>query len=100
MHSTSTWPSHSERGSGLPCMRWPLQRLRRLRVVLVPVLLPAAEQRRRPEQCRRVRQQRKAELVASRFVRGVHACRGSGTYAGPPQRRETERPCLTFGTSF
>src|SRR5438034_1359058 len=78
MHSTSIWPSHSERGSGLRCMRWPLQRLRRLRVVLVPVVLPAAEQRRRPEQCRRVRQQRKAELGASRFVRGVQACRGEG----------------------
>ena len=33
MHSTSTGPSHSERCSGLPCMRWPLQRLQQLRVV-------------------------------------------------------------------
>ena len=76
MHSTSIWPSHSERSSGLPCMRWqfwPLQQLRRVRVVL-PVLLLVGEQRGRKEQCRRVRQQRKAALVASRFVRGVHAC--------------------------
>lgn len=35
MHSSSTGPSDSERSSGLPCMRWPLQRLRRLRGLLV-----------------------------------------------------------------
>ena len=69
MHSTSTRPSHGERSSGLPCMRWRLSRLGRLRIVLVPVLLSAADHRRRPEQRRRVRQQRKAALVASRFIR-------------------------------
>src|SRR5579863_2295630 len=36
MHSTGTWPSFSERCSGLPCMPWPLQRLQQLQVVLVP----------------------------------------------------------------
>jgi hypothetical protein len=77
MYSTGIWPSLSERSSGLPCMRWPPWRLPRLRwqhVVLVPVLLPVDEHWGRPEQRRRVRQQRKAEMVASRFVRGVHAC--------------------------
>jgi hypothetical protein len=74
MYSTGIWPSLSERCSGLPSMRWPLSRLRWLHVVLVPVFLPVGEQWGRPEQLRRVRQQRKAEMVASRFVRGVHAC--------------------------
>ncbi len=70
MHSTSIWPSHSERCSGLPSMWWPLSRLRRLlvSVLFVSVLLPAAEQWRREQQRRRVRQKRKAEMVASRFV--------------------------------
>jgi len=27
-------------------------------------------------------------MVASRFVRGVHACRGAGTHAGPRERRK------------
>jgi hypothetical protein len=77
MYSTDTWPSLSERESGLPCMWWPLSRLRAILVllsVLLSVLLAVGEQRGRPEQCRRVRQQRKAALVASRFVGGVHAC--------------------------
>ena len=42
MHSTSTGPPLSERGSELPCMRqplWTLWPLQQLRVVLVPVLL-------------------------------------------------------------
>jgi hypothetical protein len=30
MHSTSTWPSHSERSRRLPRMRWPLWPLQRL----------------------------------------------------------------------
>ena len=56
MHSTSIGPSHSERGSGLPCMRWPLQWLQWLWIVLLPVLLlPVGEQRERPEQWRWVR---------------------------------------------
>ena len=46
----------------------------------------------RPEQRRRVRQQRKAELVAGRFVCRVHACRGAGTYASP--RSVEERATL------
>ena len=71
-------------------MSWPLSRLQIVfvSVLFVPVLLPAAEQRRRAEQWRRVRQKRKAELVASRIVRVVHAYRSAGTHAGPPQRRE------------
>src|SRR5437867_10427544 len=40
MHSSSTGPSDSERSSGLPCMRWPLQGLRRLWVVLLSVPPP------------------------------------------------------------
>jgi hypothetical protein len=58
MHSASVWSSHSERSSGLPCMRWTLRRLRvvlvpvLLPIVLVPVLLPVGEQRGRPEQRR------------------------------------------------
>ena len=86
MHSTSKRPSHSESCSGLSRMSWPLQ------VVLVPFLLPVGEQRGWPEQRRRVGQQRKAALVASRFVRGVHACRGAGAHAGPRKRREASAP--------
>ena len=38
MHSTSERPSHSERGSGVPCMWWPLSRMG---VFVLPlVLLP------------------------------------------------------------
>lgn len=84
MHSTSIWPSLSKCCSGLPCVPRPLRRLQWLRVVLVPVLLlPVGHQRERTEQWRRVRQQRKAEVVATRFVCGVHACRGAGTHASP-----------------
>ena len=61
----------------MPWSLWPLQRLQQLRVVLVPVLLLVGGHRGRPEQHRRVRRQRKAEMVASRFVRGVHACHGT-----------------------
>lgn len=76
MHCTITGPSHSERSSRLPGMRWSLTvvRLQQLRVELVPVLLLIVEQWRWPEQRRRIGQQRKAALVASRFVRGVYAC--------------------------
>lgn len=74
MYSTSTRTSNSEWSSGLPCMRWRLSQLWWLRFfVLVPVLLSAEEQLERPEQRRRVQPQRKAALVASRFVRVVHA---------------------------
>ena len=66
---------------------------------LLVLLLVVGEQRGRPEQRRRVRQQRKAALVASRFVRGVHARRGAGTHADPRERREASVR-LTFGTSF
>lgn len=78
MHSTSTGPSLSERCGSLPCMPRPLQRLR---VVFAPVLLhPAWEW---PEQWWRFRpKQREAEMVATRFLRGLHACRGAGTHAG------------------
>jgi hypothetical protein len=37
---------------------------------------------------RLIRQQRKAKMVASWFVFGVHACRGAGTDARPRQRRK------------
>ena len=59
-------------------MRWPqpLQRLRILGPVLLPfvlsVLLLVGQQRGRPEQRQRFRQQRKAEMVASRFASGIH----------------------------
>src|SRR5437870_340543 len=65
MHSSSTGPSDSERSRGVPCMRWPLQGLRRLWVVLLSVPPPVGEQPGWcPEQRRRVRQQRKAKMVA------------------------------------
>jgi hypothetical protein len=67
---------------------WPLQRLQQLRVILVPVLLLAGEQRGRPERRRRRRQQLKTKMVASRFVHRIHACRGASTLADPQQRRE------------
>jgi len=85
MHSTSTGPPLSQRGRELPRMRWPLprlQQLQQLRVVFASVLLLAGEQRQR------VQHQRKAEMVASRFVRGVHTCRGAGTHADPRSRRK------------
>src|ERR1017187_7299381 len=58
MYCTSTWSSHSERSSGLPSTRRQPSRLRRLWVVLVPVLpvllipfvLLVGEQRGSPEQ--------------------------------------------------
>jgi hypothetical protein len=67
-------------------MSWPLSQLQIVfvSVVFVSILLPAAEQRGRPERRRRFWQKRKAELVASRIVRVVHACRSAGTHAGPP----------------
>lgn len=86
MYSTSKWPSLSERGSGLPCMSrwrlWPLQRLWVVFVLLVAVILLVGERRGRPKQRRWVRQPRKAEMVAIRFVRDLHAYRGAGAYAG------------------
>src|SRR6184192_2700985 len=45
MHSSSTGPSDSERSSGLPCMRWPLQGLRWLWVVLLSVPPPLESSR-------------------------------------------------------
>lgn len=74
MYSTITGPSLIERCSELPCMQWPLwplPRLQQLRVVLVPILLLVGKRWR--EQQGRVWQQRQAEMVASRFVRGLHA---------------------------
>src|SRR5687767_3007708 len=92
MHSTSTGPSLRECGSGLPGLSWQLSGLPVVLVLLpflllfvFPVLLLV---RGRREQRRRVRQRRKAEVVASRFVRGVHACRGAGAHADPRKRRE------------
>jgi hypothetical protein len=76
-------------------MWWPLSRLRVVLVllpVLLAVLLPVGEQRGRPEQRRRVRQQRKAEMVTSRFVLVVHACRGARTHAHPRKRRKASAP--------
>lgn len=68
-------PSLSERCGELPCMPWQLGSPRlQLQFVLVAVLLLLREQRGRPEQRRGVWQSRKAEMVASRFVRDVHAC--------------------------
>src|SRR6266566_3422691 len=45
MHSSSTGPSDSERSSGLPCVRWPLQGLRRLWVVFLSVPPPLESSR-------------------------------------------------------
>lgn len=64
---------------------WPLQQLH---LVFTPGLLATlpflvGEQWSGPEQRRRVRQKCKAEMVASRFVRVVHACRSAGTHADP-----------------
>jgi hypothetical protein len=76
MHSTSKRPSHSERRSGLPFMRWPLQQLQWLPVLAPSVLSPAlfvsalllvGERRRRR------RSQRETEMVARRFVLVIHA---------------------------
>lgn len=99
MHSTRKGPSLSGSCSGLPRMWWPLEglRLRRLQfvlgpVVLVPVLPHVGEQWGQPEQRRRLRQQLKAALVASQFIRGVHACRSAGTNASPRQCRKANAP--------
>lgn len=56
MHSAKAGPSNSKRSSGLPCLRWPLQKLRRLQLLLLlaTVLLPVAEHRGRRKQQRRV----------------------------------------------
>ena len=63
---------------------WPLQRLQRIRVILSPVqLLPVGEQR---EQWRRVRQQRKAEVVAIWVVCLVHTDPSAVTDASPQCR--------------
>src|SRR5437762_2055540 len=93
MHSSSTGPSDSEQSSGLPCMRWPLQGLRRLWVVLLSVPPPVGEQPGWcPEQRRRVRQQRKAKMVASRFGRGVHT--PAEVRALTPVRESVEKRAL------
>jgi protein-S-isoprenylcysteine O-methyltransferase Ste14 len=98
MHSTSTGPSNSERCRELPSMRWPLSRIRILVLlavlftVLLAVLFTVGDQQQRREQWRRVQQERKTELVASGFVRFVHACRGAGAHAGPRKRREASAP--------
>src|SRR2546425_2248500 len=101
MHSSSTGPSDSERSSGLPCMRWPLQGLRRLWVVLLSVPPPVGEQ---PgwclEQRRRGRQQREGKMVAGRFGGGGHTLRGGGTHAGSRGRRKTSGPARPFGRPF
>src|SRR6516162_1096899 len=102
MHSTSGRPSLGERRSELPRMPWPLgEPLRRLQlpIVLAPFLLTAlpvvGEQRGRrgrQKQRRRLRQKRKATLVASRFVRVVYTRRSAGAHAGPRKRREATVP--------
>lgn len=93
MHSTGAGPSHSERGSGLPRMWWPLSRIQvvlvLLPILLVPVLLDVRGQWRRSEQCQRVRQQRKAPVVAGKFVSGIHACPGGRAHACSQQCRES-----------
>lgn len=76
MHCTGRRTSLSERRGGLPCLPWPL-RWPQLQFVLVSflrILVPllVGEPRRRQEQ-RRLKQPREAEMVASRFVRDVHA---------------------------
>lgn len=80
MHSTGRRPSLSPGCGELPCVPWQLGSPRLqlqfvlVAVLLLPILLVAREQRGRPERRRRVRQSCKAQMVASRFVRDVHAC--------------------------
>lgn len=67
MHSTSIWPSLSERCSHLPCMPWPLWPwLQQLRVVLlpIPILLLVGEHRRRSASSARPRWSRASSSVA------------------------------------
>ncbi len=64
-----------------------------------PAYLLVGEQRERADQRKRPGSIGKAALVASRFVRRVHACRGAGAHPGSPKRREASVRCLTFGTS-
>jgi len=44
--------------------------------------------------------ERKAALVASLFVRDVHACRRAGTHAGSATASKSECPCLNFRMSL
>ena len=69
-------------------MWWPLSRLLVVfdSFLFVSVLLPAAEQRKQLQQRRRVRQQRKAKMVAIRFVRGVYDCPSAVTHTNPRNR--------------
>ena len=88
MHSTSTRPSLGERCSRLSSMPWPFQRLQ---IVFVSALLLHAGER--PHQSQQFRQQQcEAEVVTTRFLRGLHACRGAGTNADPQQGREPSAP--------
>ena len=104
MHSTSKRPSHSERCSGLPRMWWPLWRLRRLQVVLVPVLLSRPTPRRGAAGAAGAAAAGPAaaqshagrEPVRLSFTR-LRKC-GRSRQSATPSR--SERPCLTFGTSF
>lgn len=82
MHSSSPGPPNGEWSSGLPGVRWPLPRLRQLRIVLLSVTLPLGERRGCPELRRWTRQQRKAQMVASWFGRDIHRCRDPVTDAG------------------
>lgn len=69
----------------MPRLQQPLSRLW-IVFVLFTTLFFVGEQREqlgRPEQRRRVRQQLTATLVASRFLGGVHACRGTDAHARP-----------------
>ena len=83
-------------------MWWPL-RLRRLQVILTPVVLAVGLLLVVPllllvrEQRRRDTQQRKTALVASRFVGRVHTDRGLGTHADPQQCREPSKSAGTAG---
>jgi hypothetical protein len=101
MHSTSIWPSHSKRRRGLPRVSWSLSRLRIVFVLFVSILLPAAEHRQKRWRWRRIRQQRKAALVASRFDLGIYDYRGARTHAKLRDRLEASvsaRPpgCLSM----
>lgn len=90
MHSTSIWPSHSERCRSLSCMPWPPWPLQRLYGIFISVLhpilpnlpvLPVVGKQRR-----RLRQKRKASLVTNWFSDFIHARRSAGAHAGPRKR--------------
>ena len=86
MHSTSIWPSHSERCSGLPSMWWPLSRLRRsycVSVLFVAVVFLAAEQLEPGAAAAAGPAEAEGRDGREPVRPAVHASRGAGTHTGP-----------------